>query len=74
MTVVKIVTAFDLNRVKTTLYTKKYFPEREKRKCFEYLIFWSRDCFWNFNNNGNFLRGLRGQYQRKCNESGQKYL
>lgn len=37
MTVVKIVTAFDLNRVKTTLYTKKYFPEREKRKCFEYL-------------------------------------
>lgn len=43
MTVVKIVTAFDLNRVKTTLYTKKYFPEREKRKCFEYLIFWSRD-------------------------------
>lgn len=43
MTVVKIVTAFDLNRVKTTLYTKKYFPEREKRKYFEYLIFWSRD-------------------------------
>lgn len=39
MTVVKIVTAYDLNRVKTTLYTKKYFPEREKRKCFEYLFF-----------------------------------
>lgn len=46
MTVVKIVTAFDLNRVKTTLYTKKYFPEREKRKCFEYLIFWSRDSVY----------------------------
>lgn len=57
MTVVKIVTAFDLNRVKTTLYTKKYFPEREKRKCFEYLIFFSHVIlFLEFQQQWKFLK------------------
>lgn len=55
MTVVKIVTAFDLNRVKTTLYTKKIFPGKGKTQMLwilNFLVTWF--CFWNFNNNGNF--------------------
>lgn len=43
MIVVKIVMVFDLNCVKIILYIKKYFLEREKCKCFEYLIFWLCD-------------------------------